>query len=44
MMHGSENVKFIKKKVKYNTGRPPYLQFQLSAVYRSLKKFGKLKK
>jgi len=27
-----------------NTGGPPYLRFQLSAVYRSLKKFGKLKK
>ena len=27
-----------------NTGRPPYLRFQLSAVYHSLKKFGKLKK
>jgi hypothetical protein len=44
-MHGSENVKFIKKKVKCNAGGPPYPQFQLSVVYCGLKKkFGKLKK
>jgi hypothetical protein len=48
-MHGYENMKLIKKKVKCNTGGPlypqiQYLQFQLSAVYCGLiKKFGKLK-
>jgi len=45
-MHGYENMKLIKKKVKCNTGGPlypqiQYLQFQLSAVPDKI--FGKLK-
>ena len=47
-MHGYKNVKFIKKKVKCNTGGPPYPRiqyprFQLSAVYCGLKKIWKIK-
>ena len=42
-MHGSENVRFVKKKVKCNAGWLPYPRFQLSVVYRGLKKICKIK-
>jgi len=37
VMHSSENIRFIKTKVTCNAGGPPYLQIQLSAVYRGPK-------
>lgn len=45
--HGYENVNFIKKKIKCNTGWPLYPRiqypwFQLSAVYRAWKKIWKI--